>query len=290
MITVLYPPGAFGSTVEYCLRKFSLELESVQAQIHQDGSMHTFIKEFHPTTIDQINQSAQWTIATPVYPGNDGLDPVTTVQHIQRNLPTNQKGILIHCDTPQQVARNFLFAYHKIPDFVQRVLKNKHRDWNPAYESVDDMQTYEKREALSFLLDSTDNYLQVSPQAHDSWLRVTPDNVLYNFKNTVITMLKHCTLTLDPEHSIDDFYQAWFEKQQYIIAEFQTIQKILHSIDTDPCEWNTLSIMGEAIAQHGLRAQGLEMACHDLNCFPTTTQELKRKLIAKETHNEYQNF
>jgi len=187
--------------------------------------------------------------------------------------------ILIHFDTKEQVYRNCLFAYYKTPGFVETVLKNKFTNWNPTYTCIADMQAYELREALSFVLDNTENYLQVSALAKPHWLCVTPDDILYNLKNTVITMLNHCNLTPDRINEIDSFYQVWFEKQQYITEEFQTIKKILKSLQEQPCEWKPISVMGEAIIQYCLRSQGIEIACHGLNQFPASTLELQHIMI-----------
>ena len=285
MITILYPAGAFGSTIEYCLRNFSLELESIQAQILDNGCMHSFAKEFHVNKIDLWRQRQHWTIATPLYPGFDYLDPVTTVQKMTEEMPKDQNLILIHFDTAEQVYRNRLFGYHKIGhqfeiNYIDRILKNKPQAWNPAYTCVSDMQIYELREALSFTFNDTENYLQVLDQAQPSWLCVTPDDILYNFKNTVLTMLDHCGLTLDPDCEIDNFYKEWFDKQQYIIEEFQTVQKILESLQNrEFYEWRPISVMSEAIVQYCLRTQGIEIACYNLNQFPTSTEELKRVMI-----------
>lgn len=280
MITVLFPAGAFGSTIEYCLRNFSLELDSIRAEVQDDGSMHLFNKEFHPKLIGEFDLIHNWGIATPVYPGFDYLDPVMTVQKIKDKLPGQQKVILIQFSTVDQVYRNCLFKYYKIPTHIDTVLKNKSSAWNSEYTCVADMHTYEIREALSFSMDQAENYLQVVNQVSSNWLCVTPDDILYNFKNTITTILEHCDLTLDPACDIDNFYKKWFEKQQYIIEEFQSIQKILTSLQNrEFYEWSPLSIMGEAIVQYCLRDQGIEIACHDLNQFPTSTEELKHIII-----------
>jgi hypothetical protein len=287
MITVLFPAGAFGSTVEYTLRNFSNELQSIDAAVMDNGSMHSYKKEFHPITFDEWNQNNSWEIATPVYPGFDYLDPAATVQKIKDKISTEQKLILIHFDTADQVYRNCLFAYHKIPKYVDHVLKNKPSVWNTEYTCVADMQPYEIREALSFLMDNTKNYLQVRQAGSAHWLHITPDDILYNFKNTVITMLDYCNLTLDPANEIDNFYLEWFEKQQYIVNEFQTIQLIIKSLQGEPFKWSPLSIMGEAIVQYIVRTQGTEIACHNLDQFPTTTQEFKNILINNKESNEH---
>jgi len=290
MITILFPGGAFGSTVEYALRTFSNELQSVQAKVLDNGSMHSYQKEFHPLTIDQLTQIDSWEIATPVYPGLDYLDPVMTVQKIKDKLSEQQKVILIQFSTVDQVYRNCLFAYYKIPKYIDIVLKNKSSAWNSEYTCVADMQTYEIREALSFSMDHAENYLQAAKAGSRHWLYITPDDILYNFKNTLITMLDYCNLTQDSQCDVDKFYIEWFEKQKYIVTEFRTIQLIIKSLQDQPIQWSPLSIMGEAIVQHILRTQGQEIACHGLDQFPVTTQELKSILINHKESNEYQNF
>ena len=283
----MFPAGAFGSTIEYALRNFSNELPSVEGTVLDDGSMHSYQKEFHPKTIDNWNQFDNWKIATPVYPGLDYLSPLATVQQIKNKISTEQKLILIHFDTVDQVYRNYLFAYYKTDEFLERALKDKPSQWNPKYTCVADMQPYEIREALSFFIGDANDYLQVVEQKQHNWLCVTPDDILYNFKNTVITMLDYYDLTLDSQCNIDSFYTEWFEKQQYILKEFETIQMILKSLQGKPCDWSSLSIVGEAIVQHVLRTQGIEIACHDLNQFPTTTQELRNILINNKESNEH---
>jgi hypothetical protein len=287
MITVLFPVGAFGSTIEYCLRKFSQELESVDAEIASNGSMHSFTKQFHPVSLNELGQLSDCQIATPVYPGYDRLDPVTTVLKIKDIVPAQQKMILIHFDTPDQVLRNHLLAWHKKTQwhYLNDLLHDKPKDWNPDYDTVADMQQYEIREALSFWFANTDNYLQVSKLARPNWLLITPDDILYNFKNTVITMLDYCNLTLDPAVDIDGFYREWFQKQQYVIEEFDTIKTIVTSLQGQSCKWAPISLMGEAIVQHCLQVQGMAIACHGLNQFPTCTEELL-DIIIKE-HNEH---
>jgi hypothetical protein len=287
MVVILFPAGAFGSTIEYALRNFSNELASIEGKVLDNGSMHSYHKEFHPTTINKWDQVDQWQIATPVYPGLDYLSPVNTVQQIKNKISAEQKLILIHFDTVDQVYRNHLFAYYKTYKFLEYTLKDKPSQWNPKYTSVSDMQPYEIREALSYNLDEAHDYLQVVKQKQHNWLCVTPDDILYNFKNTVITMLDYCGLTLDPHCGLDSFYTKWFEKQQYIVKEFETIQMILKSLQGRPYHWSSLSIMGEAIVQHALRTQGIEIACYNLNQFPTTTQELKNTLINNKESNEH---
>jgi hypothetical protein len=54
-IIILYPAGAYGSTLEYLVRK-SLGDEIVFLKNSTDGTMHSFEKHFHPRTLEEISQ------------------------------------------------------------------------------------------------------------------------------------------------------------------------------------------------------------------------------------------
>jgi len=279
MIAILFPAGAFGSTIEYSLREFTQGLHKVTATVTSSGSMHSFSKEFHPVLLTEIKKISHnsYEIVTPVYPGLDYLNPAATVQAMIEFLPA--KTILIHFDTASQVERNQLFCYHKIPTFIQQVLQNKVSAWNPSYSLVEHMQPYEVREALSFLTDQAEDYIAVKNQVPAGWLSVTPDQILYDFEHTISRMIDYCELTADPDTNPAEFYAVWFQRQQYILNEFHTVQQIILNINNQDFNWTSISIMAEAIVQAKLRQQGWEIACYQLNQFPTNIQDLRKVML-----------
>ena len=285
MIIVLYPAGAFGTTVEYCLKQFSNELTKVVATIAPDGSMHTFEKEFHPVTIDQFVQRKlnNFEIVTPIYPGKDYLSPRHCIDQFVKNIDVDQKVLVIYFSSLKMAERNQLFCYYKIPTFLDTIMKNKHLEWNVQYKSWKDMQPFELREALSFFIDQQSQYLEVKPNQKENWLYITTDDLLYNFKHTILDIIKYFQLTVDINQNIDEFSVAWLSKQKYILDEFEQIEQIMSSLNSGvDISWNKLSIISEAIIQSRLRQAGLEMACDQLNQFPTTTHELQKTILAKE--------
>lgn len=276
MIIIAFPVGAFGSTIEYSLREFSNELTKVSGLVLPNGSMHSFKKEFHPRTIEELsNLNKSIEIATPVYPGDDWLTPVNTIVQFKKYLTQDHKVVLIYFKEMQSAERNMLFSYYKLSNFL-RIFEGKEKNWNKEYNSFSDMQLYEQREAISFLVDSQSDYTEVFKVSEKNWLKVEVNDILYNFKNTLLTIFDYCNLSINTNSNIDKFYQEWFEKQQYIINEFETINNIMHSITTDQyMQWGQLSIVGEAIIQSRLRKQGTEISCYNLNIFPTDTANLK---------------
>ena len=283
MIIVLFPAGAFGSTVEYCLRQFSNELTKIVATVALDGSMHSFQKEFHPKTVEEFVQVKDCEIATPVYPGQDYLSPSQTIDQFAKNTDVDQKILVIHFSSVKMVERNQLFCYYKVPNFFDVILKDKHLSWNPHYKSWTDMQPYELREALSFYIDQQSQHLEVEKSKNKNWLFITPDDLLTNFEITILDIIKYFELTVDTEQNIGEFADLWVSKQKYIVEEFEQIEQIMSSMysNTDFC-WNKISIVGEAIIQSRLRGRGLEIACDQLNQFPTSTRDLHKIILERK--------
>jgi hypothetical protein len=285
MIIVLFPAGAFGSTVEYCLRQFSNELTKVVATIVPDGSMHTFQKEFHPLTIDQFVQRKHdnFEIVTPVYPGKDYLSPRHCIDQLVKNINVDQKALVIYFSSLKMAERNQLFCYYKIPTFLDTIMKNKHVSWNVQYKSWKDMQPFELREALSFFIDQQSQHLEVTQHLRKNWLFITPDDLLYNFEITILNIMKYFQLTVDTEQNIGKFADLWATKQKYILEEFKQIEQITNDINSNlDLAWNKLSIIGEAIIQSRLRRKGLEIACDQLNQFPTTIHDLQKLILERK--------
>jgi hypothetical protein len=286
MIIVLFPAGSFGSTIEYCLRQFSQELTKTSATVLENGSMHSYQKEFHPTLIDDFvaQEKKHFEIVTPVYPGDDYMTVSETFLELKKYIACDQKLILMHLPTLAMAERNQLFCFHKIPKMLDIIMKNKQQAWNSDYKSWQDMQIFELREALSFFIDQQTQHLSIISLAEPQWLRVTPDDILYNFENTILNMLQYCNLNFDSTQSIKNFYSIWFEKQQYILNEYSVIEQIFYNLDCKNYHsWNQLSIMGEAIVQARLRRKGVELACDGLNEFPKNLQDLQKLFLYKDT-------
>ena len=282
MIIVLFPGGAFGSTIEYSIRQFSNELQKVEATVMESGSMHSYTKEFHPLTINQFLKIKEFNyeIVTPTYPNHDYLSPSETILELKKHINSEHKVLLIYFTNLEMAEKHKLFGYYKIPDFLDTTMKDKHASWNVNYSSYKDMQMFELREALSLLIDQQVEYLEIHDSIDNNWLCITPDDLLYDFRNTISKIIEYTGLTMDHSQNIEEFYKEWFKKQQYIIDEFEKINAIVDSINSGSnMTWDKLSILGEAIVQSRLRQQGIEIACHGLNQFPTNTNDLTKVLL-----------
>lgn len=285
MICILFPPGGFGSTVEYCLRNFTKEFEKIEGHICEDGSMHFFRKEFHPINDREIlNISiSNKKIVTPIYI-NEDCNIEKSIDLVKNQLTKNDKVIFIVLENLFQAERNFFFMYNKI--FLSPLLNydifqiskkyKKYKIWNPEYNSIDEMQIWEKREMLS--MEHSIVSTHIITESDSTWLKINTDDLLYNFKNTIKNIIDFAGLNFD-NAGFDDFSNKWFNKQQYILNKYKLINNIVDCVISGTnLTWEPMDLFYEAFIQYKLKQAGFELECSRLNVFPTDSITLKKHL------------
>lgn len=284
MIHVLFPAGAFGSTIEYCIRRFSREFDEIPAEITPDGSMHSFAKERHPVTLRDLKELRVRSdgISTPVYPNVDMVSPLDTIAEFKSAIYEDDRVIFVVFPEIRQVIRNRLFAYFKINLGLSWPVvdpsSTKYVKWNPKYTSAADMERWEQREMLSLEFQGFSSMCTVTEASCNNWLIVTPDDFLNNFSNTIKRILVYLDLTLVDEDGLQDFGKLWVSKQQYILDHFKMLEAIVDQTITKSSKnfsWNSLDLVSEALLQYMLRLRGYDTVCYGLNEFPTSTHSLR---------------
>jgi len=279
MIYVYFTAGAFGSTVEYSIRRFTKEFETIKADIRDDGSLHSYLKESHPTSDEELKSiSPTAKIVTPVYPNHNQETVEVSINGFKKILTSKDKVIFITHQDVNSAERNLLFINEKIPQCLENsMLLDNIQQWNKSYVSHNDMKRWEKREYLSLMF----NYSDISNAKNHSevdWLTITADDILDNFAETVNRIISYLDLTF-VDDGLDAFAEQWREKQQYIVDQYYTVENIVNgTITGQDLSWEDLNVAQESLIQHKLRAAGFELQCNDLNTFPTNSKHL-RELI-----------
>lgn len=283
MITILYPCGAYGSTLEYCIRRFSKEFTTVNCAVSETGNMHGFNKTLHITHSTQLGAiDDSLDIITPLYPMIDSESMYSIIDKFKiHELISHDKVIFVTLPTISLILLARLNSYYKQPKcsvtFFEVGAQNVN-NWDPAYTTIDVMQVWEKREAVS-LLDTNDAFMNAYTVANPNWLTISADNILYNLPMVVSDIITYLGLTFD-DTGIGEFYKDWFSKQQYILDSNQLIETIVEStINNSIFKWDTLDFIVEALVQHKLRLHGYELQCYNLNQFPTDSTTLRKLLI-----------
>jgi hypothetical protein len=285
VIHIFFVPGMFGSLIEYVLRDFTKELSPTNAEIANDGSMHTFKKQNHPNSKLVLNTTDLGEVNTPIYPFNDLHLP-----DILKLYPINadDRCILIYAKSFKEAEQNILFQYHKISCGLELGLKifygspadakvNVSR-WNQNYTEYSNLAPWEFREWFSIFYPSWIQEWQDScEQVPASWLKISPDDILFNTKDTFENVIEFCKLTKKCE--LETFVDQWQHAQKYILDEYVLLNNIVDAtIKQQAYTWKPLHLIAEAIIQKKLRDNGHEIRCDGLNTFPTSSIELYKLL------------
>lgn len=278
----------FGSSVEYVLRSFTVEYEPIEATILPDGSMHSFKKQWHPSSIANlpcIEDLSNNSIVTPSYPFKDSTLPKIIAS--STDILAITKPILVYADSLRSAELNLLFQYYKIAKGLNKGLdifcgENLQNiiNWNVNYKHYSEMQVWELREWFSiFYTNWVLEWIDSCNQVPDNFLKISNSDILFDTKNTLLKIINFCNLTYNPESNIDRFIFEWQSKQQYIVDEFNLLDQILdHTLNSIVFKWKDLNIISEAIIQQRLRSKGYEIRCDRLNTFPTDSITLYKLL------------
>lgn len=285
MIHVFFVPGMFGSTLEYVLKNYSNEYTSVDADVLLDGSMHSFGKECHPTRQSEIDSQLKSinndSITIPIYPFQT-LHLPEILEKYTEYINSTSKEILVHAANTRDAELNMLFQYHKIATgSLQLGLDifcsgNEHNitNWNVDYQHWSQMRLWEMREWFSlFYIAWVQEWIESQTQVGDNFYKVSNIEILKNLPGIVRKILQHCDLT--ESAGLDDFAVHWRSKQQYIMDEFDLLDRVIEcTINNVPFSWSPVNIIAEAIVQQRLRANHYEIRCDGLDVFPTDSATL----------------
>lgn len=298
MIHIFFVPGMFGSMLEYVLRSKTVEGTPITAEIKADGSMHSFIKKFHPRSMEQIitGLKSAVDITTPIYPCPDAHLP-EIISKFKEILPDweDDAKIILHAPDIRWAEINLLFLYHKVSiglglgmEIVAGDNQQNIARWNPSYTHWTQMHRWEFREWISLFYDGwVQEWINIDQQSTRGFLRITNRDVIENPHETITGAIRHCGCT--PRKDLNDFLMDYVAKQDYVLKEYHHIEKAVEStVEGIDYIWPELSIIGEAIIQRKLRSLGFELQCDGLDVFPTSSVQLK-KITYRPDNNLHQS-
>ena len=290
MINIFFVPGMFGSTLEYMLRNFTNNFTPVTGEILLDGSVHSFEKQFHwhhegiEKLFSTFNDSIE--IANILYP-----EETHSINWIIENWPddlTKSKNIMVVAENLRNAELNLLFQYYKIAYGVKLKFGlniffciNNLDKWDEKIKNWSDARLWQLRESYSlFYPRMIEESWTLNDTDIPNLITVKNYDILYNLKETFLKIVNFCELTLRDEN-LDTFITEWVSKQNYIINEFNLLDKIVQStLNKEYFDWSNdrLCLISEAIIQQRLRQHGYNIKCCNLNKFPTNSKELENLL------------
>jgi hypothetical protein len=107
------------------------------------------------------------------------------------------------------------------------------------------------------------------------------DQLRDSFELTILLILKTFNIDVNKQDSLNKIYNDWLLHQQHINKDKQIAQIIKAVIDNVSLDWSSfnITIFDEIFIQRKLLDCGIEIACYNLNVFPTNTNDLLPLLI-----------
>ena len=272
-IHILFPAGGYGSTLEYCLRRFTKEYfdKSLESVTHnEDGSMHSYKKMFHPVFKHELLDLKNQILSKPGPGGN-----ITTP--VYANLD----------QSPQEVIDTFIklvgkdkviFVEQKNIDDILMVAYCKLLKTN-GYPNANKKTIWETRENIALIISNLD--ILKLQNINKDWYTIRPLDLAINLEQEFLGVCKFLNLSVKNFNKLKKFNLDHFKKQQFIFDSINNLKEITkHIIDNDiEYEWKKLNFNEECILQALLLLEGFEVECYNLNLLPNNVKEFRKLLI-----------
>jgi len=283
---VAYPPGAYGTFLEWCLTYFTGQLPAGEQSwpfIDATGSAHRF----------RGNHIKQPSRAFQIQSGLQDIDLYLTqsdrtvmfarthadfkdMQEYINNYHKHINRFIYVRPNPNTLLLVLNNIVDKTPnnDITQRSLKHVKQG----------MDRWEIRESISFWFDEYQAYMESFYSVADNCVIIELPDLMSDLKTALDKIFSATGLHWSQAHSkdIDAVTEKWLSLQRHLNKDTvcqSIVDSIINSTHYDWADQN-LTMYDEAFVQWTLRdLHGLAMRCYNVNVFPTNTTDLRNLLI-----------
>lgn len=302
-VLIVYPPGGFGTFVEWCLTYFSNRLPINSLPFTANGSSHKFVGNPLDHFVDQKKFPRWSSISTEEYfstnvnyafarthgeiktlselPNYNIKSYIDLVYHnvkkiVLITIPKNaQLLVLGNCITKATM------AIERHGDFSSQVI-NEFKDQFQVADP-DQVPQWQLREMMSYWQERrltathADKYTEI---IDSKIINISVRNLVDNFEHTINCVCAALNIPVQDIGQLSDIRQTWLALQRFTDSDC-VCQQIINSVLTNTeHSWRPLHIIEEAFVQWQLRdLHKLDMLCYNLDQFPLNTSNLKKILI-----------
>lgn len=285
-ILIAYPPGAYGTFLEWCFNYFTGVLPAGEQSwpfVDRSGSAHRF----------RGNQIKRPSYTFQNAPELSGIDTYLNSEGVVQFARTHadeqdmQEYIdqycsqLAHVVCIQPAETNFLLLINNAIDKIAGGSGIKNMLHTHVQEG---MARWETREAISNFILGT-RYFYSKYYSIDRNCVVLPlPNLISNLENALDQLFGQLGLSWSNEHRqhIGLVTAKWLSLQRHLNKDAVCQHIIESAVNGTEYDWadQNLSLYDEAFVQWALRdLHGLAMRCYNVDVFPTNTTDLRNLLI-----------
>lgn len=285
-IIVAYPPGGYGTFVEWCLTYFTGNLPPGPQSwpfIDSTGSAHRF-KGNHLRLPQKSFQVERYLVDIETYLNQDTHSVKFARTHAEF------KDMQEYIDCYHAKIKKFVYIRPNANTMLL-TLNNivEKAPLNPIAvrslkHSKPNTDRWEIRESISFWLGEYKDYMTTFCSVTENCVIVELTDLIANLPSSLDKIFTQTGLQWSSPHreDIDAITSKWLSLQKHLNKDV-VCQNIVDSVITSAYyDWSDqkLTVYDEAFVQWTLRdLHGLGMRCYNVNVFPTNTNLLKKLLI-----------
>ena len=302
-ILVVYPPGGYGTFVEWCLTHFSSGMSTISLPFTNNGSSHLFAGNSLDFFADQTNlpnfvtKTVEEYFSSNInYPfarthghfGTLGELPGYNIKSYTDRVRHNVKKIVL-LTVPKSaqllvlgnsITKNTLDT-KRSGDFYSRVV-NEFKDQFQVNDT-NNVPSWQLREMISYWHERrlTELYVNRYTEITDSKIiNISIRDLVDNFEHTIVYLCDALSIPIHDANHLSVIRQNWLSLQKFTDSD-KVCQQIINSVlDHTEYSWRPLHIFEEAFVQWQLRdLHHQDMLCYNLDKFPSSTRDLKQVLI-----------
>jgi hypothetical protein len=295
-VLLVYPPGGYGTFVEWLLTYFSGKLLDSSLPFTSNGSSHRFIGNQLDFYIEKEKFSNYTPITTEEYLSREIVYPFARTHGQIADLAYDIKSYInsvIHAvdkivlltvpkDARLLVLGNSITKCRiTYKGFANQVV-NEFKDQFQVTNTVN-VPHWQLREMMSYWHERRLDELHFNrySEINDSKIiNISIKNLVNNFEDTVIYLCNNLDIPVYDVDQLSTIRQHWLPLQKFVDSD-KVCQEIINSVlDDTEYHWRPLHIIEEAFVQWQLRdLHHMDLLCYNLNEFPLSTRDLKKVLI-----------
>lgn len=289
-ILLIYPPGGYGTFLDWCINWFSGHISEHQLPFLADGSSHGYrgaaADELgsHKTLDWYLRQPQEHLVIRTHMPVNKWSDKHQQPALIKFYAEKFHHTVMIDSDTQYH-----LLTLHnmcsKIPDctYQHKITKIKQR-FCKQFNAVEPVPRWQLREMISFWHEDYRCWLQDfhQPLQISNGINVTLGSLLQDLEGTIVDLFNSLGLPLLRINRLPEIKNQWLSMQAFQNRDEicrSVVSAVVHDRQLEFGQHN-LHLFDEAYIQFLLRQDhGVDLQCQELDVFPRSASTLRKIAI-----------
>jgi hypothetical protein len=289
---IVYPSGAYGTFLDWCINYFSGQLNDGTLPFTNNGSAHKWFGTATGEITNRQTETIDWFLSNNA----DFFSLRSHMNYIEDYTKSAFNSLILSYQPNFRkiIIINNSIKYHllilhntltksKAADYTL-LTKEIIEQYKDQFNASDSVPTWQLREMMSFWHERWHCYLRdiFQPIDDNKIVNVDIENLLVDFENYIVELMDQLELPLIHKDQLGKVKDSWLSLQKFVHLDQQCndiVSAVVNDLSLDFSRIK-LHLLDEAFIQYKLRVDHkLDLLCTGLDDFPKTSQGLKKLLV-----------